>query len=111
MADCLFCNIVSGKQKADIVFENDNLLVFKDIFPKAPVHLLVVPKKHIESLSTLTEEDSELMGHIMLQLRPLAAQQGLTGFRTIINTGKSGGQQVFHLHVHLIGGSPQLAGF
>lgn len=111
MADCIFCKIVSGQQKADILFEDDKILVFKDIFPKAPVHLLVVPKQHIDSLKSLSMEDSELMGHIMLQLPQLAQSQGLAGFRTIINTGKEGGQEVFHLHVHLIGGSPKLPGF
>lgn len=111
MADCLFCKIVSGQQSADIVFEDDKILVFKDIFPKAPVHLLIVPKRHIDSLKELSLKDSELMSHIMLQLPQLAQSQGLEGFRTMINTGKEGGQQVFHLHVHLIGGSPTLPGF
>lgn len=111
MTDCVFCKIVTGQLKADILFEDDNILVFKDIFPKAPIHLLIVPKKHIDSLKTLTVEDSELMGHIMLQLPQLAKRQGLEGFRTIINTGKEGGQEVFHLHLHLVGGSPQLPGF
>jgi histidine triad (HIT) family protein len=111
MNDCIFCKIVSGQQKAEFLFEDDKLVVFKDIFPKAPVHLLVVPKKHINSLKDLSVEDSELMAHIMLQLPQLAQGQGLAGFRTIINTGKEGGQEVFHLHVHLVGGSPKLPGF
>lgn len=111
MADCIFCKIISGQQTTELLFENDNIVVFKDIFPKAPVHLLVVPKKHIDSLKALTMEDSELIAHIMLQLPQLAKSQGLEGFRTIINTGKEGGQEVFHLHIHLVGGGPKLPGF
>jgi len=109
MSDCLFCRIVEGQIPSDKVYEDEELLVFKDIAPKAEVHLLVIPKIHIDGLNNLLPEDQQLMGKIMLLLPKLAEQQGLdTGFRTIINTGKGGGQEVFHLHVHLLGGSKRL---
>ncbi len=111
--NCLFCKIIHKEQAASIVFEDDQLIVFKDIFPKAPVHLLVTPKKHIDSLNTLSEEDSELISHLMLQLPGIARANGIgEGYRTIVNTGSKGGQVIFHLHVHLIGGgSGTLPGF
>lgn len=105
MTDCLFCKIIARQIPADIVYEDDNLLVFKDIHPKAPTHLLLVPKQHVDSLATLTEKESELAAHLMLSLPRVAKQVGLKGFKTVINTGKDGGQVVFHLHAHLLGGS------
>lgn len=104
MSDCIFCKIIARDIPADIVFEDDNLLVFKDINPKAPTHLLVVPKTHVDSLAHLTEKESELAAHLMLSLPRIAKQVGLKGFRTVINTGAEGGQIVFHLHAHLLGG-------
>ncbi len=107
MSDCLFCKIEKGEIPADIVFENDEIVVFKDIAPKAKVHLLVIPRKHVAGLNDLLPEDQELIGKMMLLLPHLAKQHGLSdGFRTIINTGKGGGQEVFHLHIHLLGGGP-----
>ncbi len=104
MTDCIFCKIVSGELEAKVVYEDDLCLAFEDIYPKAPVHLLLIPKKHIISLQDLTEHDQQLIGHMMLILPKLAARQGLDrGFRTQINTGKAGGQEVFHLHIHLLG--------
>ncbi len=106
MSDCIFCKIVAGEIPADKVYEDDQVVVFRDIAPKAPVHLLVVPRQHIASLEELRPEHDGLMGHISRLLPTIAREQGLTtGFRTIINTGKGGGQEVFHLHVHLLGGS------
>lgn len=111
MSDCLFCKIIAGDIPADIVYQDDKILVFKDINPKADVHLLMIPKQHIESLKELTTTDDDLIAYMMLKLPELAQQQGLTdGFRTIINTGKGGGQVVFHLHIHLLGGN-NLPGF
>ncbi len=105
MTDCIFCKIIAGDIPADVVYEDDLIFVFKDIQPRAAVHLLVIPKTHIESLDALTDEHQMLIGHIMLQLPALARSQGLPdGFRTIINTGPGGGQEVGHLHVHLLGG-------
>ncbi|MCK5647446.1 MAG: histidine triad nucleotide-binding protein [Gammaproteobacteria bacterium] len=111
MSDCLFCKIIAGDIPADIVYQDDKILVFKDINPKADVHLLMIPKFHIESLVQLNESHNDLMAYMMLKLPELANDQGLSGgFRTIINTGKEGGQIVFHLHIHLLGGK-NLPGF
>ena len=110
MSDCLFCKIVAGEIPSDKVFEDDHIIVFKDIFPKADVHLLVVPKIHIESLAHLAEEHADLMAHITLKLKDIAAEAGLKGFRTIVNTGVEGGQEVMHIHYHILGGQ-NLPGF
>lgn len=111
MTDCLFCKIITGDIPADIVYQDDKILVFKDINPKADVHLLMIPKQHIESLTQLNESHHDLISYMMLKLPQLAVDQGLSsGFRTIINTGKDGGQEVFHLHIHLLGGK-NLPGF
>ncbi len=111
MSECLFCKIVAGEIPGDIVYEDDKMVVFKDIAPKADVHLLAVPREHIESLNELNESHDELIAYMMRKLPELAREQGLdSGFRTIINTGPGGGQVVFHLHIHLLGG-PRLAGF
>lgn len=105
MASCLFCKIVAGNIPADVVYEDEQILVFKDINPKAAVHLLVIPKIHLTSLDDLSGEHQMLIGHIMVKLPHLARAQGLPdGFRTIINTGPGGGQEVGHIHVHLLGG-------
>lgn len=106
MSDCLFCKIAAGEIPGDIVYQDDQMVVFKDIAPKATVHLLAVPREHIESLNGLNEEHDALIAHMMRQLPQLAKAQGLdSGYRTIINTGPAGGQVVFHLHIHLLGGS------
>ena len=105
MSDCLFCKILAGEIPADKIYEDDKMLVFKDINPKADVHLLVIPRVHISSLNEVTDEHDDVMAHMLKQLPKLAKEQGLkNGFRTIINTGKGGGQIVFHLHMHLLGG-------
>ena len=105
MSDCLFCKIVAGDIPSNTVYEDDQIIVFKDINPRAAVHLLAIPKIHIDSLDELTNEHQTLIGHIMLQLPQLAQAQGLdNGFRTIINTGPDGGQEVGHLHIHILGG-------
>ena len=111
MTDCIFCKIIAGEIPSERVHEDDQVVVFRDVNPKARVHLLVVPRKHIASLEELGPEHDGLIGHMMRLLPKLAKQEGLeTGFRTIINTGKGGGQVVFHLHVHLLGGE-KLTGF
>ncbi len=111
MSDCLFCKIIAGKLPSDRVYEDDQVVVFKDIYPKAPVHLLVVPRVHFASLNELAPEHDTLMVHMLHLLPPLARQQGLdNGFRTIINTGPGGGQEVPHLHIHILGGG-RLPGF
>lgn len=111
MSDCLFCNIIAGEIPADKVYEDEQLLVFKDINPHADVHLLMVPKVHVASLDDLTAEHDAVLAHMLRTLPMLAREQGLNeGYRTIINTGKGGGQVVFHLHIHLLGGK-NLPGF
>lgn len=111
MSDCLFCKIAAGDIPGDIVYQDDRVVVFKDIAPKAETHLLLIPREHIDSLNGLTEQHDALIAHMMRLLPKLAEAQGLeSGYRTIINTGKGGGQVVFHLHIHLLGG-PSLPGF
>lgn len=105
-ADCIFCKIIAGTIPCDQVYSDELVIVFKDIQPRSPVHLLVVPREHIISLNELEPRHDALMAHIMRLLPTLAKQQGLEdGFRTVINTGPAGGQVVFHLHVHLMGGN------
>jgi histidine triad (HIT) family protein len=103
---CVFCKIVSNEVKAEFVYRDDQVIAFRDIHPVAPTHLLIVPNKHIESVSALEEEDEALMGHLFSVARKLAEEAGISkgGYRLITNTGADGGQTVFHLHVHLIGG-------
>lgn len=101
---CLFCDIVAGKKPSRKVYEDEHLFAFHDIHPAAPVHVLVVPKKHIATLADTTPEDKVLMGHLVLTLPTIAQLLGLeTGFKTQINTGRGGGQEVFHVHFHLLG--------
>ncbi len=105
MSDCLFCKIVAGDVPADKVFEDDEILAFKDIYPKAEVHLLVIPKIHINSLAELTPQQDALLAKMMRALAGIAQDNGLkNGFRTIINTGPGGGQEIGHLHIHILGG-------
>lgn len=111
MTACLFCNIVAGKVPAQFVHQDEQVVVFQDIHPKARVHLLVVPRIHVPSLDELDKTHDALMAHMIRLLPVLARGQGLTnGFRTIINTGAGGGQEIAHLHIHLLGGAP-LPGF
>ena len=106
MSDCLFCKIAAGEIPADKVYEDEQVIVFKDINPKAQVHLLMIPREHVSGLNDLTTEHDALIAQMMRLLPELAKQQGLDeGYRTIINTGKGGGQLIFHLHIHLLGGA------
>jgi histidine triad (HIT) family protein len=106
MQDCLFCRIVRGEIPAAIVYEDEWVLAFKDIQPQRPVHVLVIPKKHITSLADATEADIEVLGRMLAVLaNRIAVDQGSTdGFRSIINTGRVGGQEVMHVHMHIVGG-------
>ena len=104
MSDCIFCKIIAGEIPSNKVYEDENVLVFHDIKPSAEVHLLVIPKKHIASLNELKSDDEELMGKLILAIPKIAKENGLKGFKTLINTGKEGGQIVFHIHAHLFGG-------
>ncbi len=106
MKDCIFCKIVDKELPADILYEDNNVIVFKDIKPKAPLHILIVPKKHIPSINHLELEDKELMGEMFLAAKKMAKKQGVTetGYRLVFDTGKNAGQTVDHLHLHLLGG-------
>jgi histidine triad (HIT) family protein len=105
MSDCLFCKIIRAEIPCRKVYEDDEVLAFHDINPVAPVHFMLVPKLHLDSLAQAKQEHAALLGEMLLLAPRLAKEQGLdNGFRTVINTGKGGGQEVFHLHVHVIGG-------
>ncbi len=104
MSDCIFCKIISGEIPCKKVYENEHIFAFHDIKPAANTHVLVIPKKHIASLNDLDQDDEELMGKLMLSIPKVAKQLGLKGFKTFINTGKEGGQVVFHTHAHILGG-------
>jgi histidine triad (HIT) family protein len=108
MADCLFCKIIDRKIPASIVHEDDHVIAFTDINPQGPVHLLVVPKRHIASLNDLTPDDDAMVGELVRRAAALAKERGISagGFRTVFNTNKDAGQTVFHIHLHLIGGRP-----
>lgn len=99
----LFARIISKELPAEFVYEDDKCVVIKDINPRARVHLLIIPKKPIPTLFDLKPEDKDLMGHMMLLLPQIAQSQNLDGFKTQIHTGESGGQEVFHVHIHLLG--------
>jgi histidine triad (HIT) family protein len=103
---CIFCKIVSNEAQATILYRDEQVTAFRDRHPVAPTHILIVPNRHIESVGMLEPEDEPLVGHIFTVARKLAEQEGIAraGYRLITNTGANGGQTVFHLHVHLIGG-------
>ena len=105
--DCLFCKIVSGAIPVKKVFEDDRAIAFRDINPQAPIHIIVVPKKHVASLAEVgaAQEDEELLGHLLALVAQIARSESLSdGYRTVMNTGPDGGQTVDHLHLHLLGG-------
>ncbi len=106
MSACIFCRIAAGEIPSAVVHEDDVCVAFRDIEPRAPVHILIVPRRHVASLADLTAEDVVLAGHLQLTAARLAAAEGLggTGYRVVVNTGDDGGQTVPHLHVHLLGG-------
>lgn len=106
MSDCLFCKIITGDIPSDVVYENEHVLAFKDINPKAPFHVLIIPKKHIATLSDLEGEDTELAGRLFLTAKTIADEQGFAddGYRVQMNCGEGGGQVVFHMHLHLMAG-------
>lgn len=104
--DCLFCKIVQGKTETPFLFENDTVAVFRDINPHAPVHLLIVPKKHIRGINDLTEADRGIVAEALMTARNMAKEQGIdqSGYKLLFNVEKGGGQVIFHLHLHLLGG-------
>jgi histidine triad (HIT) family protein len=102
MTECIFCKIATGAIPAEKIIDNDSFFVIKDIRPKAPVHLLIIPHQHITNLFDIDPSHGELLTNMLLELKHLAKQYELDGFRTIINSGQSSGQEVFHLHFHLL---------
>lgn len=104
--DCIFCKIASHEIPADLIYEDKDIVAFKDANPQAPIHLLIVPKKHIKSILDISDEDEKLVGKMVRVAQKLAEDLDLTskGFRLVVNTGDDGGQSVAHLHVHLLGG-------
>ncbi len=106
MSDCLFCGIIDGRQKGNFVYRDDSVVAFRDIRPRAPVHILIVPRKHIATVMDLDPGDLRLVGDIFRVAAQLAQEEGIagTGFRVVVNCGENAGQSVFHLHYHLLGG-------
>jgi len=105
---CIFCRIIDRDLPGDIVYEDERVVAFRDINPQAPVHLLVIPRRHIPSLADVSAEDAELLGHMLVVANSLAEKFGIkgTGYRVVNNCGDEGGQVVYHLHFHLLGGRP-----
>jgi len=106
MFGCVFCQVAAHEKPARILYEDEHCIVFQDINPKAPVHLLVIPRKHITSLNDNLDDDKVLLGHMLTIVGRMAKEQGIdgTGYRTVINTNAEAGQTVFHLHIHILGG-------
>jgi len=105
VSDCIFCRIAEGEIPSRKIYEDKDIFAFHDINPQRPVHFLIIPKQHIASLNEATPENQELLGKMLVKAGELARSQGLTeGFRTLINTGRIGGQEVYHLHIHILGG-------
>ena len=112
MSDCVFCAIINNTAPADLVYEDSDVIVIQDIHPVAPVHLLVIPRKHIASIDALQPEDAELVSRMMFTVQKIARQVigEEPAYRTVINTGTAAGQTVFHLHIHIIAGRPFVSG-
>lgn len=104
--ECVFCRIVAGEAEADVIYQDEEMTAFWDARPAAPVHILIIPNRHISSINGLDETDAPLLGRLILRAKKLAAEQGVTerGYRLVFNTGPEGGQTVYHLHLHLIAG-------
>lgn len=106
--DCIFCKIVQNEAPAEVVYRDESVMAFRDIHPMAPVHILIIPLEHIESVRELKPEHEQLVGHMFLVARSIAESEGLDkrGYRLVVNTGGQAGQSVYHLHLHLLGGRP-----
>ena len=102
--DCVFCKIAAGEIPTEKIYEDEDIIAFNDLDPQAPIHFLVIPKKHITSLESVEESDSKLLGKIMLAIQKLAKDKNLEGYRVVTNIGEDGGQTVPHLHFHVLGG-------
>ena len=108
MTDCIFCKIIKGEIPSTNVFRDEQVTAFRDLNPAASTHILLVPNRHIDSVNTLTTDDEQLIGHLFIVAKQLAAEEGIAegGYRLIINTNAHAGQTVFHIHLHLLGGAP-----
>lgn len=104
MKNCIFCQIINKEKKAKIIYEDEISLAFYDINPQAPYHILVIPKKHIESLNGIREEDKEILGHIFIVINKISKNLRLSSYRIVANSGREAGQSVFHLHFHILSG-------
>lgn len=103
-SDCVFCRIVAGELDCDRLYEDDDVLAFRDLYPKAPVHGLVIPKRHVATLDDFGDRDATLLGRLCLVAKTIAAEHGLEGYRVTMNVNSLGGQVVFHAHLHILGG-------
>jgi len=106
MESCIFCKIIDKEKPSDIIYENDEVIVIKDANPKTPVHLLIIPKKHIPSVNHIEVKDKALMGDLILTAKKIAKEKNLKGYKLLINVGKEGGQIIDHIHLHLFSGRP-----
>jgi histidine triad (HIT) family protein len=108
MTDCIFCKIAAGTIPANIVYQNDDVLAFRDLNPQAPTHILVIPKKHIATTNDITAGDATLIGNMYLTAKHIAKDEGIadSGYRTVMNCNRGAGQTVFHIHLHVLGGRP-----
>jgi len=108
MSDCLFCKIRDGEIAGDIVFENDDVLAFRDVSPQAPIHVLIIPKKHISTVNEMDDGDGVIMGSLFSAAKTIASQKGVSedGYRLVVNCNAGAGQTVFHVHMHLLAGRP-----
>jgi histidine triad (HIT) family protein len=106
MRDCIFCQIISGKAKAEVLYQDKEITVFEDIAPKAPVHFLVIPNQHIQTLNDTLDEQAALLGRLILKAKDIAKEKGIAkeGYRLVFNCNRSAGQEIFHLHLHVLGG-------
>ncbi len=104
--DCIFCKIINGEMDSDIIFQNDRVMAFRDIAPKAPTHILIIPHKHIPTINDLEHDDTNLIGEMVQTAKQIASDMGIaeSGYRLVFNVNKGAGQVVFHIHLHLLGG-------
>lgn len=104
MSDCLFCKIASGQIPARVVFQDDRVMAFEDINPQAPVHIIIMPKRHISTVMDIADSDIDIMGYTYIVASKIAADLSINGFRLVINCGKDAGQEILHIHIHMLGG-------
>lgn len=106
--DCLFCKILAGDIPADVIYESDTAIAFRDINPQAPTHVLIIPRKHISTINDVSEDDQAIVGSLYSAARTIAAEEGFSeeGYRAVMNCNEGAGQTVFHIHLHLLGGRP-----